>query len=142
MWEANQIRDRIALLVRLPQRPTMPRPAVQLTLEQAANVARLRALGIYPANAERYGRLPAATIDQAEALARSIGGDQARLVTSFLKRHALEGWHIPQPVGADSGLLDERRYTGDGDYAGHFIRDGGDVAAEWAAWAAQQGSER
>lgn len=141
MWEAGQIRDRIALLERLPQRPTTPRPAAQLSLEQAANVQRLRKLGIYPANAERYGRLPTSAIDQADALARSIGGDQARLVTSFLKRHALEGWRIPQPFGADSGLLDEQRFTSNGAFAAHFIRDEGNVAAEWAAWAARLETE-
>jgi hypothetical protein len=120
MWEANQIRDRIAQLQQLPQ-PPAPAPAEQPTFEEARQVERLQAHGIYPDNARRFAHVPPATIARAEELASAINGNTPALIVAFLTRHVEEGWAIPAPSRqAIYEALDLSRYTGDGKHATFF----------------------
>ena len=122
MWQANQITDRIAHLAQRPADALETHPASARCQDVLAQVARLQELGIYPDNARRYAHLPAATLDQAETLARTIDGDLPSLVVAFLKRHTEDGWPIPAPPAPADAPFDLATYTGDDSPYRDFFR--------------------
>lgn len=126
MWQATQIRHRWKQLAARDAAIT-PAPPDQPDHGTAPSVTaqrqRLLDLGVYPSNADRYASLPAATLDRAEALARTIDGDLPRLIIALLRRHCDEGWPIPAPAAPSrptSAAFDLTAYTGSGRHAAFF----------------------